>query len=347
MTSLLKRQVRKFLSKEQQSNDELEQFIDAIDRSYKTSEDQFTMLQRATVISSEELFIANSKLKQESSSQKEVIEKLESVIDKLQSFNLLEERPKENTDSLKLVDFIANQTKEIIEVNQQKDRLLKNLKFQNQELKDYSQMVSHDLKTPLQSIEALTSWIQKDYDTVLDTSGKEKLALIKDNVELMNTLSKGIFEYATIRKIENNFYAIDLETIVDTVLKEITIPKNMNIVIPKKLPTIKGDKYRLKKLFFHILDNAVKYNNKKAMYIEIGFKEQKHFWSFYIKDNGIGIEEKYFYKVFEAFQKLENNNKSTGLGLAVVKKIIDIYNGQIWIESTPDLGTTFCFNLNK
>jgi uncharacterized protein YukE len=101
MTSLLKRQVRKFLSKEQQSNDELEQFIDAIDRSYKTSEDQFTMLQRATVISSEELFIANSKLKQESSSQKEVIEKLESVIDKLQSFNLLEERPKENTDSLK------------------------------------------------------------------------------------------------------------------------------------------------------------------------------------------------------------------------------------------------------
>jgi light-regulated signal transduction histidine kinase (bacteriophytochrome) len=347
MTSLLKRQVRKFLSKEQQSNDELEQFIDAIDRSYKTSEDQFTMLQRATVISSEELFIANSKLKQESSSQKEVIEKLESVIDKLQSFNLLEERPKENTDSLKLVDFIANQTKEIIEVNQQKDRLLKNLKLQNQELKDYSQMVSHDLKTPLQSIEALTSWIQKDYDTVLDTSGKEKLALIKDNVELMNTLSKGIFEYATIRKIENNFYAIDLETTVDTVLKEITIPKNMNIVIPKKLPTIKGDKYRLKKLFFHILDNAVKYNNKKAMYIEIGFKEQKHFWSFYIKDNGIGIEEKYFYKVFEAFQKLENNNKSTGLGLAVVKKIIDIYNGQIWIESTPDLGTTFCFNLNK
>jgi light-regulated signal transduction histidine kinase (bacteriophytochrome) len=347
MTSLLKRQVRKFLSKEQQSNDELEQFIDAIDRSYKTSEDQFTMLQRATVISSEELFIANSKLKQESSSQKEVIEKLESVIDKLQSFNLLEERPKENTDSLKLVDFIANQTKEIIEVNQQKDRLLKNLKFQNQELKDYSQMVSHDLKTPLQSIEALTSWIQKDYDTVLDTSGKEKLALIKDNVELMNTLSKGIFEYATIRKIENNFYAIDLEITVDTVLKEITIPKNMNIVIPKKLPTIKGDKYRLKKLFFHILDNAVKYNNKKAMYIEIGFKEQKHFWSFYIKDNGIGIEEKYFHKVFEAFQKLENNNKSTGLGLAVVKKIIDIYNGQIWIESTPDLGTTFCFNLNK
>lgn len=347
MTPLLKRQIRKFLSKEHQSNDQLAEFIDSIDRSYKTSEDQFAMLQRATVISSEELFIANSKLKEESSSQKVVIEKLERVIDKLQSFNLLEERPKENTDSLKLVDFIANQTKEIIEVNQQKDTLLKNLKSQNQELKDYAQMVSHDLKTPLQSIEALTSWIQKDYDTVLDASGKEKLQLIKDNVESMNTLAKGIFEYATIRKIENNFYAIDLENIVDTVLKEITAPKNMKVVIPKKLPTIKGDKYRLKKLFFHILDNAIKYNNKKATLIEIGFKEQKHFWSFYIKDNGIGIEEKYFDKVFEAFQKLENDNKATGLGLAVVKKIIDIYNGQIWIESTPNLGTTFCFNLNK
>jgi light-regulated signal transduction histidine kinase (bacteriophytochrome) len=347
MTPLLERQARKFLPKEFKSDLKLVDFTDAVNRSYKTFEDQFSMLQRATVISSEELFIANNKLKEESYSQKVVIKKLEKVIDELQSFNLLVDRPEENTDSLELVDFIENQTKEIIKINEQKDILLKNLKLQNQELKDYAQMVSHDLKTPLQSIEALTSWIQEDYNTVLDTSGKEKLQLIKDNVVSMDTLVKGIFEYATIRKVENNFYNIDLENLVQTVLNKISVPNTMEVVIPKKLPIIKGDKYRLKKLFFHILDNAVKYNNKEAAVIEIGYKEQKHFWSFYIKDNGSGIEEKYFDKVFEAFQKLEYNNKSTGLGLSVVKKIIDIYNGQIWIESTPNLGATFCFNLRK
>lgn len=347
MTPLLKRQVRKFLPKEFRSNAALEVFIDAINRSYKTSEDQFSMLQRATIISSEELFTANSQLKKETNSQKLVIEKLGSVVDKLQALNLSEDRPEKNTDSLELVEFIANQTKEIIKVNKQKDKLLKNLKLQNQELKDYAQMVTHDLKTPLQSIEALTSWIQEDYKYILDTSGKEKLQLIKDNVESMDTLAKGIFEYATIRKIENNFYRIDLENLVNTILKKIIKSNIVQVVIPEKLPIIKGDKYRLEKLFFHILDNAVKYNNNKNAVIEIGYKEQKDFWSFYIKDNGKGIEEKYFDKVFEAFQKLENNNKSIGLGLSIVKKIIDIYNGQIWIESTPNLGATFCFNLKK
>lgn len=73
----------------------------------------------------------------------------------------------------------------------------------------------------------------------------------------------------------------------------------------------------------------------------------KNNWTFYLKDNGHGIEEKYFEKVFEAFQKLENNNRSTGLGLAVVKKIIYIYNGQIWLESKPNLVAVFCFNLKK
>lgn len=347
MNSLLKRQIRKFLPEELHNNENIASFLDAIDKSYTNSEDQFTMLQRATVISSDELFVANSKLKEESNSQKVVIDKLEGVIDKLQSFNLLNDRPEENISSLKLVHFIDSQTKEIIKVNQQKDKLLKSLEVQNQELKDYSHLVSHDFRSAFQSIEALSTWLQEDYKSILDASGNESLQLIRENVQKMDGLVKGIFEYTTIRKIENNSYNIDLEILLNTILKKRITTNTVEVIIPQKLPTIKGDKYRLEKLFYHILDNAIKYNKSKLAVIEIGYTKENDFWNFYVKDNGIGIEEKYFDKIFEAFQKLENNNKSIGLGLSIVKKIIDIYHGKIWIESSPNLGSTFYFSLKN
>jgi light-regulated signal transduction histidine kinase (bacteriophytochrome) len=123
-------------------------------------------------------------------------------------------------------------------------------------------------------------------------------------------------------------------------LKKIIRTNTLQIFIPE-------NKYRLEKLFFHILDNAIKYNNNKNAVIEIGFKEQTKFWSFYIKDNSNGIEEKYLDKVFEAFQKLEHDNRSIGFWLAVVKKIIDNYNVQIWIEYKPKLDAIFSFNIKK
>ena len=166
MNSLLKRQIRKYLSKDLQSNNDLEDFLDAINRSYSTSEEQFGMLQRAASISSEELFNSNQQLREESESQKEIITKLNNVINTLKFYDLEGDNQLEGGDSLKLVDFIENQTKEIIEINKQKDKLLSNLERQNQELNDYAHMVSHDLKSPLQSIDALTTWIKEDYSEV-------------------------------------------------------------------------------------------------------------------------------------------------------------------------------------
>ena len=158
MNPLLKRQLRKYLSQELQQNPELERFLDAVNRSYTTSDEQFAMLQRATAISSDELFEANRKLKKESDSQKEIIEKLKNVIDTLNSYNLTDEENQENldVDSLTLVDLIDNQTKEILKINQLRDKLVTNLERQNQELNDYTHLVSHDLKSPLQSIDAVS-----------------------------------------------------------------------------------------------------------------------------------------------------------------------------------------------
>lgn len=347
MNSLLKRQIRKFLPKELQSNTELEGFLDTIDRSYTTSEDQFAMLQRATAISSEELFNANKQLKDESAAQRKVILKLESLIDKLQFYDLNGDRPEESLDSLKLVDFIDNQANKIIEINQQKDKLLRNLERQNQELNDYAHMVSHDLKSPLQSIEALTAWIIEDYSGVLDASGKENLQLIRENVEKMDTLVKGILQYSTIGKNEKDLYNVSLDSLVGGIIDNRGKADNITFIIPEKLPTIKGGKFRLEQLFMHLIDNSIKFNGKKEVIVEIGFKEEKGFWKFYIKDNGNGIEKRFFDKIFIAFQKLEDDYNSSGIGLSIVKKIIEVYKGEIYLESEPEIGSTFYFSIKK
>ncbi|WP_439129907.1 sensor histidine kinase [Polaribacter sp.] len=347
MNPLIKRQIRKYLPKEFKYKKDLDKFLDAVNKSYTTADEQFSMLQRATKISSEELFVANQQLREESVSQKKVIAKLENVIDQLQVYDLNKERPKETTDSLKLVDFIDSQTKEIININKQKDLLVKNLERQNQELNDYAHMVSHDLKSPLQSIEALIVWIQEDYADVLDSSGKKSLKLIRDNVEKMDTLIKGILQYSTIGKKQTDFYEVDVQVLVNEITEEKFNAGNIEFIIPNTLPKIKGDKFGLEQLLINLIDNAIKFNDKEKTVIKIGFTEELEFWNFYIKDNGKGIDKQFFNKIFVAFQKLENDYKSAGIGLSIVKKLVEVYNGKIWLESDLNVGSTFYFSIKK
>jgi signal transduction histidine kinase len=348
MNSLLKRQLRKYLPKELHSNKDLEVFLDAVNRSYTTSDEQFAMLQRAASISSDELFQSNKQLRQESESQKEVITKLNNVINTLKFYDLDEVKNLESSDSLKLVDFIDNQTKEIIEINKEKDKLLASLEQQNKELNEYAHMVSHDLKSPLQSIDALSSWIKQDYADSLGDGGREIISLIKENVEKMDTLIQGILEYSTIGKVEKKQYEIDLNALLEDLIVTIDNSDNIEIIIPESLPIIHGDQHRIELLFFHLIHNAIKFNDKGDKgFVKITCQDDNDFWKFTIRDNGKGIEKDYFDKIFIAFQKLENDYKSTGIGLSIVKKIVEAYKGKISLRSKPDIETIFEFTLKK
>ncbi|WP_282041590.1 sensor histidine kinase [Winogradskyella flava] len=226
------------------------------------------------------------------------------------------------------------------------EKLLKSLEIQNQELSDYAHMVSHDLKSPLRSIDTLTAWLKDDYSDKLDASGNKNLGLIRNSVEKMDTLINGILAYSTIGKNRFEVYDVDLNNLVKDVLSLIRIPDHIDI-ITQDLPVIKGDKYRLQQLFQNLITNAVAYNDKDKGLVEIDVKDQNEFWQFSVKDNGIGIEETYFEKIFKTFQKLENNEASTGIGLSIVKKIVDLYGGTIWLTSELGKGTTFYFTLKK
>ena len=348
MNSLLKRQIRKYLPEKFESDQDLKEFLEAIERSYNTSDEQFKMLQRAASISSEELFESNQQLRQESEAQKEIITKLNNVINTLKFYGLDESKDLEETDSLKLVDFIDNQTKEIIEINKQKDLLLSNLEKQNLELNDYAHMITHDLQSPLQSIEALTTWLKGDYADKIDDAGKDIIRLIGENVEKMDSLIKNIYEYTTIDKIYNKKREIDLNILLKELLPSIKNPKNISIEIQDNLPTVSGDNYRLNLLFYHLIDNAIKYNDKgdKGL-VEILCEDNLNFWKFCIRDNGKGIENQYLDKIFSAFQKLNNDSQSSGIGLSIVKKIVEVYYGNITIKSNPGIETLVIFTLKK
>jgi signal transduction histidine kinase len=340
MNSLLKRQIDKKLKG---GLNDLNLFLLAIDESYENFEDQIGLLQRAMRISSDELFAANQKLRDEAESLKEVNRNLEFILNSMS----LETQIKSNVDSFNSSDYIKQQSIEIVKINKQREELLVNLEKQNQVLNEYAHMVSHDLKAPLRSIDALINWFIEDNVEMLNEANVKSLNLILSNVEKMDLLIKGILDYSSIEKQEADNRKIDLNSLVDEISRTIHIPNQADIIIKNQLPTVLGNDFRYKQLFQNLIQNAVKYNDKEKISVEIGNSETDNEILFYVKDNGVGIPEKYHTKVFDIFSKLENNDPSSGIGLSIVKKIIDFYKGKIWLESQEGIGTTFYFTIAK
>ncbi len=224
--------------------------------------------------------------------------------------------------------------------------LLVELEKRNKELNDYAHIVSHDLKSPLRSILALTSWIKQDHAQVIDENGIENFKHIEDKIEKMDNLIDGILNYSNIGEKHISNESVDLSAIIDKIKSIIYIPPHVEIVVKKKLPFVYGDPTRLQQVFQNIITNAVNYVDKPFGLVEVDFTENDEYYEFSISDNGIGISNKYYKKIFEIFQSV-SDVESTGIGLSIVKKIVDLYNGKVWVESEVNVGTTFFFTLKK
>lgn len=230
----------------------------------------------------------------------------------------------------------------------EKDKLLIKLEKNNEELKNFAHVVSHDLKSPLRSMSALISWIKEDNSEVFDQETSNNCNLLLAKIHKMDSLINGILKYSSIDKIEKVSTNVNLQRVVEEIIETIYIPEKINIKLKNKLPVILGDKFRYQQLFQNLISNAIKYNDKEQGVIEIDVCEKQNTFLFSIKDNGIGIAKKYHSKIFEVFETLgQHNDNSTGIGLSIVKKIIDLYEGKIWIESEHNKGTCFFFELSK
>ncbi len=249
--------------------------------------------------------------------------------------------------SIKYQVALIEDITEQLEFEKQRDRLVKNLEKSNKELNDYAHIVSHDLKSPLRSMNALLTWLKEDYVDVLDDNAHNSLNMLLKKVDKMDHLISGILKYSSIDKVDHPKQNIALRDIVTDIIDVIHIPDHIAIKIITELPVMVGDKFSLQQLFQNLLNNAIKYNDKEQGLITVSCKEKNEFWEFAIADNGVGISKKYHDKIFQIFQTLDNQGESTGVGLSIVKKIIDLYEGTIWLESTDGVGTTFYFTLKK
>lgn len=235
----------------------------------------------------------------------------------------------------------------IKEQEDKKEILLQNLEKQNKELNDYAHAVSHDLKAPLRNINALINWIKEDNQDTFNQSTNESFDLVLFNLEKMDNLIKGILDYSLIDKIESINAKLDLNELVKDCLRSIYIPTNFEITVPSNFPKIYGNAHRYKQVFQNLIQNAVLYNQNVSPKIELGFTEHENQFEFYVKDNGEGIKEEYHEKIFHSFIKLHNNFNSSGLGLSIVKKIVDSLGGKIWVQSEENQGATFYFTILK
>ncbi|NHN26608.1 GHKL domain-containing protein [Flavobacterium jejuense] len=217
----------------------------------------------------------------------------------------------------------------------------------NNDLEEYAHVVSHDLKAPLRNIDTLVNWVIEDNKDGMGESCLNSLTMVLSNVEKMDLLIKGILDYSTIDKLESEDRLLNINLIIDEVLRTLFVPKNINIKTQDDLPKIYGNAWRFKQVFQNLIQNAIKYNHKEKGIIEIGATEKENYFEFFVKDNGIGISDTYFDRIFKVFTKLESNTSSSGIGLSIVKKIVNYYNGEIWLESQEGIGTTFFFTILK
>ena len=225
--------------------------------------------------------------------------------------------------------------------------LLKDLEVQNQELNDYAHIVSHDLKSPLRNISALLSWTREDFRNQLGEDSLVNIDLMQDKVEKMDHLIENILKYSSIDRSSASVEKVDVQALVENIIAMIYIPDHIQVTIKNKLPVIDADTTRIQQLFQNIISNAVNYIDKEKGIVEVDVEENAHEYIFSVKDNGIGIPADQHDRIFQIFNTASDHKKSTGIGLSIVRKIIDLYHGRVWLESTPQVGTTFNFSIKK
>ncbi|MCD6018102.1 MAG: two component system sensor histidine kinase [Bacteroidetes bacterium] len=219
----------------------------------------------------------------------------------------------------------------------------------NKELESFSYSVSHDLRAPLRAINGYSNILKMDYEKVLDENGRQILDAICNNTIRMSTLIDELLEFSKLGRKEVQKRDIVMNELVDNVLIEIhRSMKHRAKIKMGTLHNIKADQRLLHQVMLNLISNAIKYSSKNEVpVVEISSEERNNEIVFSIKDNGVGFNMDYAHKLFGVFQRLHSHEEfeGTGVGLAIVHKIIQKHGGRVWAEGTPNEGAVFQFSL--
>lgn len=224
---------------------------------------------------------------------------------------------------------------------------LNSLEKKNLELDEYAHVVSHDLKSPLRAIYNLSEWIVEDMPE-LPQKVKGNFDLLRRRVTRMENLINGVLEYSKIGRIEIEKESVDINELLEQLVDSI-VPNNFEVSIGTNFPVVLAERILLQQVFTNLISNAVKHNDKPLGKIECTYQSLTDFHEFTIKDNGPGIAEIYQEKVFKVFQTIEARDvkESTGIGLSIVKKIVEEKGGVVYIKSQEGAGCSFILTIPK
>ncbi len=260
--------------------------------------------------------------------------------------------------ALFLTDLSRNHRKQegvTSEIRDLKTKIKKLKKYieANLQLENFTYLASHDLKEPLRIIGNFSQLLERKYGSQLDETGNEYLGFVIDGVQKMNDFIDGLLNFSQLDKTDHRNQSIDTEELLFLLTRELeqaAIDQNATIQIANMPREIIGDRDKLKWLFKLLLENALKFKKQGVdLHVKVSGCERGDYWQFSVADNGIGIEAEYFERIFLLFKRLHlrSTYPGIGMGLTIAKKIVLQHDGDIWLESTPGIGSTFHFTLKK
>ncbi|MCB4756963.1 MAG: GHKL domain-containing protein [Elusimicrobia bacterium] len=240
--------------------------------------------------------------------------------------------------------YIVSQSREL-------ERSNKELAMSIADLEQFTTAASHDLKEPLRVVSQYLQIIEQRCKNNLDPDISKFINSSINAAGRMDTLINDLLDYSRVIKKERHFLSVNCSKILNEALNNltVTISQSGTVITSDPLPTLSVVESEFVRIFQNLIGNAIKYRGQDTPRVHISAKSKEGRWVFSIKDNGIGIESQYYQKIFNIFQRLHSREEypGTGIGLAICKKIVESYGGQIWVESEPGKGSTFYFTIPK
>lgn len=235
------------------------------------------------------------------------------------------------------------------------EQIVAELSRSNRELDEFAYAASHDLKEPLRGINSYATFLLEDYGSSLDAEGSRMLQTMPRLTSRLDRLIDALLHYSRLGRIDLACAEVDLGEVVDEVLDGLRVAveeRKAQVRMPRRLPRVRCNRTLLAEVFHNLISNALKYNDKDEPSIEIGYEQRADapVPVFHVRDNGIGVEEKFHATVFRIFRRLharEAYGGGSGAGLTIAKKIVERHGGRIWLESTPGAGSTFSFTVGE
>lgn len=249
------------------------------------------------------------------------------------------------------ITALKQSEQQLQELNQVLEKRAAELMTSNRELERFAYVASHDLQEPLRMVSSFLQLLDRQYSVGLDEKAREYINFAVGGAERMKRLILDLLSYSRVGTVNEPFQLVDMNGLVKNVVQifESRFEKEQITLRIDHLPTIQGNASQLQQLIQNLIGNALKYKSDNPPVVEIGCTEEANRFVFYVKDNGIGINPRYFEKIFVVFQRLHpiDNYSGTGIGLAICKKIIERHHGEIWVSSEEGKGSTFYFSLPK